>query len=148
MCGRLIRQIRLALGGCGVYHLLLMNAHSPAELHSLFRNSFNVGDVEALVSLYEPGATLIVGGMQVTGHDGIRAALHSVLAAGGRMTLTTRTVMESGDGLALIHGEWVMERSAAGGTTRGVSSEVVRKQADGTWRFVIDNPYTPTVAAA
>jgi uncharacterized protein (TIGR02246 family) len=104
--------------------------------------------VEALVSLYEPDATLIVGGMQVAGHDGIRAALASAIAAGGRMSLTTRTVLESGDGLALIHGEWVMERSAAEETTQGISSEVVRRQADGTWRFVIDNPYTPAIAAA
>jgi uncharacterized protein (TIGR02246 family) len=122
-----------------------MNAHSPAELHSLFRNSFNVGDIEAMVSLYEPDATLIVGGMQVSGHDGIRAVLSSMVAAGGRMSLTTRTVLESSDGLALIHGEWVVDRTSAE-TTRGISSEVVRRQADGTWRFVIDNPYTPAIS--
>jgi hypothetical protein len=27
--------------------------------------------------------------------------------------------------------------------TRGLSTEVVRKQPDGTWLFVIDSPYTP-----
>jgi hypothetical protein len=27
--------------------------------------------------------------------------------------------------------------------TRGLSTEVARKQPDGTWLFVIDNPYTP-----
>lgn len=70
-----------------------MNAHSPAELHSLFRNSFNLGDIDAMVSLYEPDATLIVGGMQVEGHDSIRAALNSVVAAGGRMTMATRSVL-------------------------------------------------------
>ena len=119
-----------------------MNAHRPAELHSLFRNSFNLGDIEALVSLYEPDATLIVGGMQVEGHDSIRAALHSVVAAGGRMTMNTRSVLQSSDGLALLHAEWIIERTAAE-TTRGISTEVVRRQTDGTWRFVIDNPYTP-----
>ena len=25
----------------------------------------------------------------------------------------------------------------------GLSSEVVRRQPDGTWLFVLDNPYTP-----
>jgi uncharacterized protein (TIGR02246 family) len=123
-----------------------MTAHSPGELHTLFRNSFNVGDIDALVLLYEPDAVLIVGGMQVEGHDGIRAAISSMIAAGGRMSLTTRTVMTASDGVALIHGEWVIERTATE-TTRGISTEVVRKQPDGSWRFVIDNPYTPVVSA-
>jgi ketosteroid isomerase-like protein len=30
-----------------------------------------------------------------------------------------------------------------GKTTRGLSTEVVRRQADGSWRFAIDNPHTP-----
>lgn len=99
-----------------------MRAHTPGELHSLFRSSFNAGDVEALVSLYEPDAVLIVGGMQVVGHDNIRAALGSMIAAGGRMSVTTRTVLDSSDGLALLHGEWIVDRTADE-TTRGISTE-------------------------
>jgi hypothetical protein len=62
------------------------------------------------------------------------------------MSLTTRSIIESRDGLALLHGEWVVRRASATEsqlTTRGLSTEVVRKQPDGTWQFVIDNPYTP-----
>jgi hypothetical protein len=33
--------------------------------------------------------------------------------------------------------------AAAGGRGRKLLVEVVRKQPDGTWLFVIDNPYTP-----
>jgi hypothetical protein len=62
------------------------------------------------------------------------------------MTLETRAVVESPQGLAVLHGGWAVEPAAelrAGSATRGLSTEVVRKQTDGTWLFVIDNPYTP-----
>jgi uncharacterized protein (TIGR02246 family) len=123
-----------------------MGPHSPTEIHALFQNAFNVGDVEALISLYEPDAILIVGGKQVTGRENIRAAFHSMLSVGVQMSLTTRSIIESRDGLALLHGEWVVQRATATGaqlTTQGLSTEVVRKQPDGTWLFIIDNPYTP-----
>ncbi len=78
----------------------LMSAHNPKEIHSLFQAAFNCGDVEALLSLYEPDAILIVGGKQVTGSQNIKASFHSVLSVGPQMNLTTRSVIESRDGVA------------------------------------------------
>ena len=61
------------------------------------------------------------------------------------MELDTRSVIESNDGLAVLHGVWTVKSSEKGSPqTQGVSTEVVRKQPDGTWRFVIDSPYTPS----
>jgi ketosteroid isomerase-like protein len=62
------------------------------------------------------------------------------------MTLKTRLAVRFDDSLAVLHGDWVLEPARAdetGKTTRGLSTEVVRRQADGSWLFVIDNPYTP-----
>jgi uncharacterized protein (TIGR02246 family) len=123
-----------------------MPAYSPAEIHTLFRNAFNIGDVEALVALYEPDAILVVDGKSVSGREEIRKAFENILLARGRMTLETRAVVESQQGLAVLHGGWVIERATGTGAelmTRGLSTEVVRRQPDGTWLFVIDNPYTP-----
>jgi uncharacterized protein (TIGR02246 family) len=123
-----------------------MSAHSPAEIHARFQNAFNLGDVEALISLYEPDAILMVGGKEVIGRANISAAFHSMLSVGVQMSLTTHSIIVSRDGLALLHGDWVVRRASATEsllTTRGLSTEVVRKQLDGTWQFVIDNPYTP-----
>jgi uncharacterized protein (TIGR02246 family) len=122
-----------------------MPAHSPAEIHALFEHAFNLGDVDALTALYEPGATLVVGGNEVIGRESIRKAFESLVARRGRMTLDTRAVVGSQLGLAVLHGAWVIEPVQGTGSemaTRGVSTEVVRKQPDGTWLFVIDNPYT------
>jgi uncharacterized protein (TIGR02246 family) len=123
-----------------------MPAYNPAEIHSLFRHAFNLGDVEALIALYEPDAVLVVDGKAVTGRESIRKALESFVARRGRMTLETRAVVESEQGLAVVYGGWVIEPPMGLGAetaTRGLSTEVVRKQPDGTWLFVIDNPYTP-----
>jgi ketosteroid isomerase-like protein len=62
------------------------------------------------------------------------------------MTLETRAVVESSLDLAVLHGSWVIEPAPDTGSemaTRGLSTEIVRKQRDGTWLFVIDSPYTP-----
>jgi uncharacterized protein (TIGR02246 family) len=118
-----------------------MPAYSPAEIHTLFLRAFNLGDVDALIALYEPDAILVVDGNRVSGRENIRNAYESILQRRGRMSLETRSVVESPQGLAVLHGGWVVEGGEV--VTRGLSTEVVRKQPDGTWLFVIDNPYTP-----
>ena len=121
-----------------------MPAHAPAELHDLFRTAFNRGDLDALAALYEPAATLVVDGSAVSGIEGIRVTLQAWLSRKARMELDTRSVIESTDGLAVLHGAWTVTSTEDGSPqTHGVSTEVVRKQADGTWLFVIDNPNTP-----
>ena len=124
-----------------------MPAHAPADIHPLFRHAFNLGDVDALLALYERDAVLVVNGEEMIGRERIREALESFLAQRGRMTLETRAVVESPQGLAVLHGAWVIEHpseTGADAATRGLSTEVVRRQPDGTWLFAIDNPFTPS----
>jgi uncharacterized protein (TIGR02246 family) len=115
--------------------------HVPSDIHELFLDGFNRGDVESLVALYEPNAVLLVSGQTMVGHEAIRNAYTGMLARGGRMELETRSVAESGEGLAVLHATWTLQ--TAGSTARGLSTEVVRRQPDGTWLFVIDEPRTP-----
>src|ERR1700686_1909735 len=105
-----------------------MPASTPQEIHVLFERAFNTGDVEAILALYEPGAVLVTGGKSVTGHDAIRDAFHVFLSGGARMKLETRIVIESGEGLAVLHGAWSLGSPSA---TQGLSTEVVRRQPDG-----------------
>ena len=123
-----------------------MNKHDPAHIHTLFLAAFNAGDIDSVVALYELNAVLVVNGQPVRGHRLIRDAYKNFLAARPRMMLKTRLAVMFDDSLAVLHGNWVLEPASsdkAGKTTRGVSTEVVRRQADGSWRFVIDNPHTP-----
>jgi uncharacterized protein (TIGR02246 family) len=125
-------------------HSTAMPANIPADLHRLFEEAFNAGDVDRLTALYEPDATLIIGGTTVVGREAIRAAYANAVN-GRRMTLETRAVTTSDVGLSLLHGAWVIEPAQTlRGTseTAGISTEVARRQSDGTWLFVIDSPYT------
>ncbi len=118
-----------------------MPAHKPSEVHPLFVDAFNRGDLEALVALYEPEAVLVISGQAAVGHKAIREAYRRMLAPRGRMELETRSLVESSGGLAVLHAGWTLHSSES--TARGVSTEVVRRQPDGTWLFVIDEPRTP-----
>jgi ketosteroid isomerase-like protein len=117
-----------------------MPAFTPQEIHVLFERAFNSGNVEDILALYEPGAVLVSGGELVTGYKGLRRAYTAFLAGGARMKLDTRAVIESDEGLAVLHGAWSLGPPLA---TQGLSTEVVRRQPDGSWMFVIDNPHTP-----
>lgn len=41
--------------------------------------------------------------------------------------------------LALIHTPWTM-RMPDGSSPEGATAEVVRRQSDRTWKYIIDNP--------
>jgi uncharacterized protein (TIGR02246 family) len=117
-----------------------MPEHTPHEIHCLFEAAFNAGDLEAIVALYEPDAVFVTADGSVSGHDAIRNFYRISLAPGASMKLETRAVVESADGLALLHGAWSLGPPVS---SEGLSTEVVRRQPDGNWLFVIDNPRTP-----
>jgi ketosteroid isomerase-like protein len=104
-------------------------------MNETFAEAYNSGDVEVLLALYEPDALLAPQpGERAQGTAAIRTALAALLALGGRMTSRNLYCMRAGD-VALLRGEWRL-----GGMTAR-SAEVVRRQADGSWRYVIDHPF-------
>lgn len=122
-----------------------MPATSPAEIHDLFRDAYNTGDLDTVVALYEPAAVLVTEGRHLVGHQAIRQAFQNFFQRRARMTIHTVAVIQS-DNVAILHGAWVLEPIVAGSaelTTRGLSTELVRRQSDGAWLFAIDSPYTP-----
>lgn len=115
------------------------------DLHGAVEKAVNSGDVDALVALYEEGAVLLgPAGEESVGLDAIRATWEEMLAFGGSVTMTTRSVVEAGD-LAYLSNHWelTIDGTMAGGATTG---EVARRQTDGSWKYVIDNPYAAEVS--
>lgn len=121
-----------------------MPARNPESLDQLFAEALNSGNLDALVALYEPQATLSPEpGQVVTGTKAIRESLSAFLAMKPTIALKAKTLATSGD-IALTSAEW--ELSGTGPDDKpvkmtGQSAEVSRRQPDGSWLFVIDSPW-------
>lgn len=121
-----------------------MPARSPQEIDALFEKELNAGSLEGLLALYEPDATFTVEpGKIVSGTAGIREALAGFLALKPSISLKPKVLGNAGD-VALVSSAWVLKGTGPDGKPlelTGNSAEVVRRQADGTWKFVVDNPW-------
>jgi ketosteroid isomerase-like protein len=96
------------------------------------------------MELYEPDAALIAQpGSVAYGSDQARAALPPFLALKGRITLDTKLLVTVGD-LAYLSNTWSLSGTGPDGnavTLGATTAEVARRQADGSWRYVIDNAW-------
>ena len=90
------------------------------------------------MSLYEKNAVFPTTHGISTGHDEIRATLKAYLDSGAKLEFGKSLVFPAGD-LALIHTPWTMTMPD-GSTPDGATAEVVRRQSDGSWKYIIDNP--------
>jgi uncharacterized protein (TIGR02246 family) len=121
-----------------------MTARRAEEVDQLFAQAFAAGDLEALVELYEPDAALVPQPGQIArGRAAIREALQGFLTLCGVFRLEVKSVVENGD-LALVRSNWSLSGTGPGGCLvdlSGRGAEVVRRQPDGTWLYVIDNPF-------
>jgi uncharacterized protein (TIGR02246 family) len=111
----------------------------PGDIHRLVQDAFNSGDADALAGLYETDAIMATpDGTFVSGVDAIREQWAGFIALGGKITMVTRHAAEVGD-IALLSNDWHFVADGLDFSSR--TSEVARRQADGTWKYVIDHPY-------
>lgn len=120
-----------------------MKVLHPKDITAAFAQAYNSGDVENLLALYEEDAVLAVApGKRAHGIAEIRAALSESLAFGGRMEALNHYCLQSG-GVALVQGEWTLRAEKDGVllTLNSRTAEVVRRQFDGSWRYVCDHAF-------
>lgn len=118
----------------------LIAPRTPQELHSALAVAFNSKDVSKILTLYENDAALVPQpGSVVAGRAQITEALKGFLAVPGRMQVDTIYAVQAGD-LALTRSTWSI-RDGAEIKIQASGTEVMRRQADGTWRFAIDHPF-------
>jgi len=120
-----------------------MGALQPDEAGKSFEALFGAGDLDGLMSLYEPDAVFTNKRGAHVGSEAIRNVLQGYLDTGASITMNESVVFEAGN-LALVHWSWTM-KFPDGRTAEGATAEVLRKQADGSWKFVIDNPDGPAL---
>ena len=122
-----------------------MAAHRPEDAHSLFTEAFNAGNLDALGALYEADATMVPqpGQPTVTGGQAIRGVLQGFLQMNATIVVETESVVQAGD-IALLRSQWRLAGTGPDGEPIEMShsgTEVVRRQADGTWLYIIDHPF-------
>jgi uncharacterized protein (TIGR02246 family) len=122
-----------------------MTARNPADVHRLFAQAVASNNLDALVDLYEADAVLVPEpGRIIHGREGIRANLGDLLALKPKLESETTAVVPAG-GLAMLRSRWNLIGTRTDGTAvrlSGESTEIVRLQPDGSWKCVIDNPYS------
>ena len=127
------------------------SAMTPAQLMTTFAERAGRGDAEGLLELYEPEAVFEPQlGVVLRGTAEIGAALAGFAAMGPVITYVGEPDVVVVDDIALVSNTWMMTAALPDGSTHsdgGVSADVLRRQGDGTWRVLIDQPRGATLAS-
>lgn len=106
--------------------------------------AFEAHDIDSILVNYEPGA-VVVGepGVPSSGKPALRTLFARFIAVDPKFTFLAHEIIEAGD-IALHFTTWRMTGTAPDGTAvadDGLSAAVLRRQPDGSWLMVIDDPY-------
>jgi ketosteroid isomerase-like protein len=121
-----------------------MSQATPEQVLESIVTGINSGNVDSLMPLYEREAAFATQpGSLAPGAAGVREALTGFISMNGTLDLDVTRVLEAGD-LALVIGVWSFDGTGPDGEPvrlEAKNADVLRRQTDGTWRFVIDNPW-------
>ena len=105
-------------------------AHDPQDLERFLVSRQRAGDVEGMLALFEPNAVIDINDRRLTrGQDAIRALYVELVATGRKFEMGVQRP-------ALISGDLALTSTHL--SDGSVTSEVARRQNDGTWLWVID----------
>ena len=121
-----------------------MSNGTPAQVLASIVDGINTGNLDSLMPLYESQAAFATQpGSLNHGLPGVREALSGFIAMKGTLDLRVTRVLEASD-LALITAVWSFTGTGPDGKPvklAAKSADVLRRQTDGSWRFVIDTPW-------
>lgn len=128
----------------GMLNQYMSGKMTPEEVLSSVIDGINAGDLDSLMTLYEPLACFASQpGQLAKSPEGIRESLRGFIDMNGKLDLKVKRVLKASD-LALVTSEWSFSGTGSDGKHVDITSksaDVLRQQPDGTWRFVIDNPW-------
>lgn len=117
-----------------------MNVVEPGKMNEAFAAAFNSRRIENLLALYEPAGILVPDerGECYGGTDEIAGPLRQLLTVPGTMISRNNFCIVHGD-LALLRADWALVGDDGATIAEGSSAEVIRRQGDGRWLYVIDH---------
>ena len=124
--------------------LFMSKRMTPEEVLSSVVEGINTGNMDSLMTLYEADACFATQpGQLAKDPESIRQSLRNFIDLKGKLDLKVKRVLHASD-LALVTTEWSFSGTGADGNPVNMvakSADVLRQQADGSWKFVIDNPW-------
>ena len=127
-----------------------MEIPSPLDVVAQLVNAMNTCDLEMALGLFETGAAFVVKpGVVVNGIAGIRQALVGFMALKPTLTIEAQQIVEAGD-VAQYCARWTIRGTGSAGNAvhiSGRSSSILRRQLNGMWLFLLDNPWGTDIVA-
>jgi uncharacterized protein (TIGR02246 family) len=121
-----------------------MSRETPEQVLKSIVAGINTGNLDDLMLLYEAEAAFAgQPGSLNHGLPAVREALAGFTAMKGTLDLRVTRVLEVSD-LALVTTVWSFTGTGPNGEPvklAAKSADVLRRQTDGSWRLVIDNPW-------
>lgn len=112
--------------------------------------AFHAKNIDAVMEAYEKGATILFEpGVPTKDRASQIEKFKGFFALNPTFTYSGHNVVVQGD-TAVHFAPWTMAATAPDGTTMeqtGLSVAILKKQQDGRWLMIIDNPYGNEVSA-
>ncbi|KQL46855.1 hypothetical protein AN963_18350 [Brevibacillus choshinensis] len=124
-----------------IHQHLVMN---PEDMNTAFARAYNSGDIDNLLALYEPNGILMSPqGSPDEGIQNIRKTLNDLLNLRGTMN-SNNVYCIPFENIALLRANFTLNGFDASGNdmqVKGHTSEIVRRQPDGRWLYIVDHPF-------
>ena len=119
-------------------------AYTAADAHPIYVRAFNSGDIESTVACYESSGCFVAkSGRVARGTEELREVYRITFGSKPTIKVDIGEIICAGEDLALVIGQWESTAQTPVGETNawsGTYIDIVRKQPDGTWKLVLDNP--------
>ena len=118
--------------------------HRPADVAQAWGDTYAARDLDAMMALFAPEAIWVSEeGAEVHGHGAIRGVFADFMALDAVYEVADQEVHAAG-GVALLSARWTVSGKAPDGSDvalGGRTADVLRREPDGTWLYVIDSPF-------
>jgi ketosteroid isomerase-like protein len=111
----------------------------PEDIAPAFDSALNRGDLDSLMALFHPEATMRMTDGSIIAEDlgVLREALAGLIAARPTIHNRVRRVLASDD-IALLLLDWEIRIGET--TDRGTATQIAERNADGNWQLRVSNP--------
>jgi len=120
-----------------------MAVEAPEEWPRRFEQYLNGGDLDGVVELYDPDASVVApSGETIRGREGVRHLFAGMMAAKTQLHSRVLRSVTVGD-VALLYTDFDGTAVDASGKTVDVhysAIEVLRRQLDGGWKLIVGDP--------